>query len=217
MPLKDLCSNSIYLLLVFTISSLYFVVSGLQFWITTYMTTVIGVPMSEVFTFYIATCLSAPVLGVLISIILFNCIGGYNTNASYYMCLIFGTLAVLAGIPVPFADRCVVVYTLLWCIFFFGSIILAPLVGMMLNQVPQKGRTSANSLATLCYNLFGYFPAPFVFGKVADYDKEDPVGSMRLAMGTTTYWSIFAAVFLAIATILKLMKDSKSRKLTNNG
>ena len=29
MPIKDLCSNPVYLLLVFAISSLYFVVSGL--------------------------------------------------------------------------------------------------------------------------------------------------------------------------------------------
>ena len=44
MPIKELLGNSIYVLLVLTISSFYFVVSGLQFWITTYMTTVIGVP-----------------------------------------------------------------------------------------------------------------------------------------------------------------------------
>ena len=97
------------------------------------MTTVIGVPMGEVFTFYIATCLTAPLLGVLISIVLFNCIGGYNTRASYYLCLLFGCMAMISGIPVPFANSCAVIYTLLWCIFFFGSIILAPLVGMMLN------------------------------------------------------------------------------------
>ena len=71
-------------------------------------------------------------------------------------------------------------------------------------------------MATLCYNLFGYFPAPFVFGGVADRDKSDPVGSMRFAMGTVTYWSILAAVFLLTATLIKFRKggtDSETRAL----
>ena len=136
MPIGELCGNPIYVLLVLTISSLYFVVSGLQFWVTTYMTTVIGVPQSEVFTYYIITCLSAPAIGVLLSIFLFNCIGGYNSRYAFALCLAFGFSAVMVSIPIPFATQCATVYTLMWFIFFLGSIILAPLVGMMLNQVP---------------------------------------------------------------------------------
>ena len=162
--------------------------------------------MSQVFTYYIITCLTAPSFGVLLSIILFNCIGGYNTKASYALCLLFGALAVVVSIPVPFATSFGAICALLWLIFFFGSIILAPLVGMMLNQVPKQGRATANSLATLCYNLFGYFPAPFVFGGLADSDKADPIGSMRYAMGAITYWSIPAALFLLSATLIHLKK-----------
>ena len=133
MPIRDLCTNSVYILLVFAISSLYFVVSGLQFWITTYMTTVLGVPMGEVFNFYIITCLSAPTFGVLLSIVLFNYIGGYSSKNAFSVCLTIGPLAVVTGIPVPLVSNEWIVYVLLWLIFFFGSIILAPLVGMMLN------------------------------------------------------------------------------------
>jgi len=57
--------------------------------------------------------------------------------------------------------------------------------------------------------LFGYFPAPFVFGGVADLDKENPLYSMRLAIGTITYWSILAALFLLGAILCKFgTKDS---------
>lgn len=44
MPIRDLLGNRVYVSLVLSISSLYFVVSGLQFWITTYLTVVIGLP-----------------------------------------------------------------------------------------------------------------------------------------------------------------------------
>lgn len=37
-------------------------------------------------------------------------------------------------------------------------------MGILLNMVPQSLRTLANSVANLFYNLFGYFPAPFVYG-----------------------------------------------------
>ena len=133
MPIRDLCTNGVYLCLVMTISSLYFVVSGLQFWITTYLTTVLGADQEEVFTYYIITCLSAPSMGLTLSILIFNCVGGYNSRKAYYLCLFFGAMAVLVSIPVPFANNLWLVYVLLWCIFFFGSLILAPLVGMMLN------------------------------------------------------------------------------------
>lgn len=192
------------------ISSLYFVVSGLQFWITTYLTTVLAIPMSEVFTYYIITCFSAPALGISVSIIMFNCMGGYNSRGALALCLLLGVLACLVSLPVPWASSCGTVYTLFWLIFFFGAIILAPLVGIMLNQVPREERATANSFATLCYNLFGYFPAPFVFGGFADRDKQDPIGSMRFAMGVTTYWSILAALFLLIATLIEVRRSGRN-------
>ena len=59
--------------------------------------------------------------------------------------------------------------------------------------------------------MFGYFPAPFVFGRVADHDKSDPIGSMRLAMGTITYWSMFSAIFLITAQLIQLRRQNNNR------
>ena len=38
----------------------------------------------------------------------------------------------------------------------------------MLNSVAESRRTTANSIATLIYNLCGYLPAPFIYGAVAE-------------------------------------------------
>ena len=176
---------------------------------TSYISTVYAAPQNEVFNFYIVTCFSAPSLGVFLSILLFNRIGGYNNRTAYIVSLSVAFLACLVSIPIPFMTSVYSVYILLWLIFFFGSFILAPLTGMMLNQTPREGRATANSLATLFYNLFGYFPAPFVFGGVADRDKSDPIGSMKIAMGVITYWSIPAAFFLLIATLIHLKRTAK--------
>lgn len=133
LPIRKLLTNSVYMLLVFTISSLYFVVSGLQFWTTTYLTTVLETPMNEVFTVFTVTCFSAPAFGVIIGTSLFNSVGGYNTRASYVLAILLGASASMVSLPVPFSDSRLVVYSLFWLIFFFGSMIMAPLVGMMLS------------------------------------------------------------------------------------
>ena len=46
-----------------------------------------------------------------------------------------------------------------------------------------------------------------MFGGIADHHDEDLVSSMRFAMGTLTYWSVVAAVFLLVAALIKFKRD----------
>ena len=129
--------NPVYVLLVLSISSLYFVVTGLQFWITSYLNTIFDLKDGQIFLFFSVTCISAPLLGVFLGIVLFNCVGGYNNPRSLVLCVIVGLLAAISGMPVPFiTHNSTLAFAFLWLVFFFGSIILAPMVGIMLNQVP---------------------------------------------------------------------------------
>ena len=134
--IKDLLSNWVYMLLVMSIASLYFVLSGLQFWATAYLNEVMGAPLSQVFTYFVIICLTAPTLGILTSIVLFNCIGGYTSKYALSLLLLFSALTVLACLPVPVTVTASATYGLIWLIFFFISAMLAPLIGIMLSQVP---------------------------------------------------------------------------------
>ena len=40
--------------------------------------------------------------------------------------------------------------------------------GIILNLVEYDEITTANSFANMCYNIFGYFPAPLVYGAIYD-------------------------------------------------
>ena len=42
------------------------------------------------------------------------------------------------------------------------------MTGIMLSTVDESLKTTANSVANLIYNLFGYLPAPYVYGAVYD-------------------------------------------------
>ena len=50
--LKDLCKNTFFICTMLALSSLYFIVTGIQFWVSDYMREVMGLSDAEVFTSY---------------------------------------------------------------------------------------------------------------------------------------------------------------------
>ena len=72
------------------------------------------------------------------------------------------------ALPLPFLNDFDTFAGLIWFLLFFGGAILPSLTGVMLNTVNINQKTTANALANLCYNLFGYLPAPFIYGMIYD-------------------------------------------------
>lgn len=62
------------------------------------------------------------------------------------------------------------------------------MTGIMLNSVSEYQRTSANSLANMLYNLFGYAPAPIFYGFISKISGGD---TSRWPMGCLLYSTIF--------------------------
>ena len=117
-------------------------------------------------------------------------------------------------LPIPFIDNKYAIYFLIWLVFFFGASILAPLVAIMLNSIEKERRTTANSMATLSYNLLGYLPAPFIYGAVCDLFKDDPALGNRAAISVILYWSIFAIIFMNISMLIYFKKETRMNKMT---
>jgi len=157
-----------------------------------------------VYQYYAFTCLSAPIGGVIVGGVIFNCIGGYNSPKAYALACLLGFFACISCLPIPFCTNKYLVYLLLWCVFFFGATIIAPLVGFMLASVEAERRTTANSLATLAYNLFGYLPAPFIYGLAVDMVPASEATKHKVAIGIILYWSILAMVLMMGAMYLFL-------------
>lgn len=76
----------------------------------------------------------------------------------------------------------------------------------MLASVQAERRTAANSIATLSYNLFGYLPAPFIYGLFSDIYPDNERASHRVAISVILYWSILAMAMMLGAMILFLKK-----------
>jgi len=115
-------------------------------------------------------------------------------------------MAVVSALPIPFVEF-KVFGILIWFVLFFGGCILPPVTGIMLNSVQENKRTSANSIANLCYNLFGYLPAPSFYGMVSSMTSSQ---SSRIPMGCLLYSTIFSMSFMLYGIFTKLSKPPPS-------
>lgn len=74
----------------------------------------------------------------------------------------------ISALPCPFIDNFYLFFVFIWLLLFFGGFIVPVVTGILLVSVKPNERTVANSIANLAYNLFGYLPAPFIYGFVCE-------------------------------------------------
>lgn len=115
-----------------------------------------------------------------------------------------GVCSVLCCLPIPFMDNFYYIGMLFWGLLFFGGFILPPVTGIMINSVGEYQKSSANSVANLCYNLFGYLPAPMLYGIIEQYTGGS---KSRWAMGFLLYSTIFTISCLLYGINRKLNED----------
>jgi len=163
----NIMRNRVYILLVLALSALYFIITGLQYWMSQYLVVVMEIDEVEVYWFYSITTFTAPFIGVAAGGICFHYLGGYNAPKSLLLLTITGFIAMAVAIPIPFLYHKWTVYILLWWLLFFGAFMLPTITGMMLNSVHEDNRATANAIAVLLYNICGYLPAPYLYGKIS--------------------------------------------------
>ena len=135
--LNSLGTNRVFIMLAISLSGLFFVVTGIQYWLPDYMTNVLLTDDATVGWYYSFLSFTAPITGVVVSGITIMKLGGYNTLKSQYLCCVMGILAVFSALPVPFCSNVHAFAFFIWLILFFGGFILPPMTGIMLNSVSE--------------------------------------------------------------------------------
>lgn len=148
-------------------------------------------------------------MGVILGGIITSKLGGYNSPPAIKIQVVAGILATCCSIPIPFSDTFAVAGTLLWGVLFFGGFALPQVTGIMISSVTPDQKASANSIANLAYSLFGFMPAPIVYGFVAqwtDTSKENPEqpNQSRWAMGALLYSNVLTTCLLAYGVHMRL-------------
>lgn len=112
------------------------------------------------------TVITAPVGGLIVGGTITTKMGGFEKKNAHLMVLCVAYCALLVSFPVTIFNSFVPSFSCLWLMLFFGGFCLPSVTGIMIASVDEKQKTTANSFANLAYNLFGYLPAPTVYGVV---------------------------------------------------
>ena len=112
-----------------SISCLFFVITGIQFWISYYMITVLHISEKTVFISFSVVCLTAPTLGVISGGYLIQSMGGYSSSHAIEICLKLGYCALGISLLIPFVSSYYTFTLLIWLLLFFGGSIVPGLTG----------------------------------------------------------------------------------------
>lgn len=135
---KELWSNKFFMASMLLLTSLYFIVTGIQFWISDYLREIMMVPPEEIYAVYAAIQITAPTAGVIIGGVgtayLYE--GGYENPKSINFCLVIGIIAMIVAIPCAYVRNVAAFFTLLWLLLCCGGALLPPVMGSMISSIP---------------------------------------------------------------------------------
>lgn len=203
---SKLLLNPVYVCLIFSLCALYFVVNGLQMWVTSYLE---GDPIrankNAIVGVFGVCSATGPVAGVLFGGWAIDRVGGYkdmlrtgliSTGLGLFACLMAFVSLFVTSLPAFAACT--------WILLFFGGAVVPALVGMSLTTVEKRLRPLASGFGSCMYNFFGFFAGPFLAGAVAD-SAGVPWG-YRAIMGTSS----LAVVFTGCAALIIYLRSKSA-------
>ena len=198
--LGEIMTYKIYVLSVFALSCLYFCVTGLQYWGSDYMNRILGIESPEERLLYFSIiCFSSPTLGVIMAGYIVNYLQGYEDRRVYDLCFILSVLTFINAMIAVFCKNTFFFVFFTWFALFYGGAIMPTLTGIVITSLPQHLRASGNSLQLFIGTLFGYLPAPYIYGVIQDIFKDGGWRSMFFNMG----YFIIAVILLGYNRQLK--------------
>lgn len=159
--LFTLAKMPVYRSVVLSMAALYFVVTGVQFWGTSYMIIALDTPVLMVQCFFIFVAATAPTSGVIFGGWYLDKRGGYKGVKQRYIalkiCLAFGSAGLFWTFLTIFTKNFYLVVAYIWLILFCGGATLPGCSGIAVSVVPAAYRAYSSSISLIIFNLFGYF------------------------------------------------------------
>lgn len=100
--LWKIISNCGFMRMCISVTLLYFVVTGIQFWFSDFLITVMNMEKETVFGIFTVVSISGPVLGVVFGGWLSSRLGGYNSPKSLYFMAGVSVFCVFVSVPIPY-------------------------------------------------------------------------------------------------------------------
>lgn len=100
--------------LLLSLTMVYFVSTGIQFWITDYWVEVLGVEKERATIWFAGLAITGPVIGVIVGGIVFSRIGGYTSPKAFPLTVFVMFCSAGFGMPSPFVSNLYLCVALLW-------------------------------------------------------------------------------------------------------
>ena len=109
-------------------------------WVTDYFVVVIEVSEATTHIYFALVCVTAPVLGAVLSGAMASKFGGYTSPKAMPSVIVGAIVAVCVSLPIPYFDDFSIIVLLIWVLLFAGGFILPIMTGIMLSTVDINDR-----------------------------------------------------------------------------
>ncbi|TDH65391.1 hypothetical protein CCR75_003007 [Bremia lactucae] len=225
----ELLHLPIFCLIVFGLTTVYFVVTGVQYWSTIFMIKSLHASKYLVNGLFVIVSGTGPILGVFYGGWLIDRYGGYlgveQRAKALGICMILGLIAFFISAVTTFFEDIYITAGCLWLLLFFGGAVLPACTGIFLSVVPAEHRALASSFSVMIFNLCGYALSPYLTGLIMEwvisqqakantYFKHcDEACAYRLGFRFCLCWSIWSVLCIGAAWRLASRQAEKARQV----
>ena len=216
---KIVLTTPLYVTITLGMCAIYFIVTGIQFWMTKYLIEILDIEPLLVNIIFSGISITAPLFGVLVGGTISDIYGGYkgkNVIRAIKMIIAFGLVSFVFAFPMGFLFQIIYLSVLLWTFLFFGAAIIPIGTGIMISAVPKYCQATSSSISQLIFNLFGYFFSPMITGFIMDRFIDKRKGFIW-GMRVVFWWVIFCLIFFISSYFVAIKNYEIFEKNNNEG
>lgn len=219
----------VFILIVMGLTTIYFVVTGVQYWSTIFMIKSLHASKYLVNALFVFVAGTGPIFGVFFGGWLIDRCGGYigveQRAKALGICMVLGLTAFGIGAGATYFQDVYITAGFLWMLLFFGGSILPACTGIFISVVPAAHRALASSFSVMVFNLFGYSLSPYLTGIIMDWviSKEGEKGSYfetcdeacvyRIGFRFCLCWSVWSVICIGSAWRLAARQAREARQM----
>lgn len=219
----------VFLLIVMGLTTIYFVVTGVQYWSTIFMIKSLHASKYLVNALFVFVAGTGPIFGVFFGGWLIDRCGGYigveQRAKALGICMVLGLTAFGIGAGATYFQDVYITAGFLWLLLFFGGSILPACTGIFISVVPAAHRALASSFSVMVFNLFGYSLSPYLTGLIMDWviSKEGEKGGYfefcdeacvyRIGFRFCLCWSVWSVLCIGSAWRLAARQAREARQM----
>ncbi|KAG2528397.1 hypothetical protein JM16_002850 [Phytophthora kernoviae] len=225
----ELLHIPVFCLIVFGLTTVYFVVTGVQYWSTIFMIKSLHASKYLVNGLFVVVSGTGPIFGVFFGGWIIDRYGGYigveQRAKALGICMILGLIAFSVSAVTTFFDDVYITSGFLWLLLFFGGAILPACTGIFISVVPAEHRALASSFSVMIFNLFGYALSPYLTGLIMEWviSQQGQLGSYfetcdeacayRIGFRFCLCWSVWSVLCIGTAWHIASRQADEARQL----